>query len=125
MDSPNLDRAIRIKTNAVRGGTVENIYVRNIDVGQVKESVLKINFYYEEGKDGDFIPTVKNIHIEEVRSKTSRYAIWIKAFDNSPVTGLNVKNCIFNNVEKKNVIENVKEVTLESVLINGEEFSLD
>jgi len=125
MDSPNLDRAIRIKTNAVRGGTVENIYVRNINVGQVKESVLKINFYYEEGEDGDFIPTVRNIHMENVESQTSPYAIWIKAFDNSPVTGLTIKNCKFNNVEKKSIIQNVKELTVESVLINGEEFSLD
>ena len=125
MDSPNLDRAIRIKTNAVRGGTVENIYARNIEVGQVKESVLKINFYYEEGKDGDFIPTVKNIHLENINSQTSTYAVWIRAFENSPVTGLNIKNCIFNNVDEENVLENVQDLTLKSVLINGEEFSLD
>ena len=29
MNSPDLDRAIRIKTNSIRGGTIENIFVRN------------------------------------------------------------------------------------------------
>ena len=125
MDSPNLDRAIRIKTNAVRGGTVESIYVRNIKVGQVKEAVLKINFYYEEGENGVFIPTVKNIHLDNINSLKSPYAIWIKAFDDSPVMGLHLKDCQFSNVEKKNIIENVKDLTMESVFINGEEISID
>ena len=31
MDSPNLDRALRIKTNSVRGGFIENIFMRNCD----------------------------------------------------------------------------------------------
>jgi len=35
MDSPHLDIAVRIKNNAMRGGLLENIYARNIDVGQV------------------------------------------------------------------------------------------
>ena len=33
MDSPNLDRALRIKTNSLRGGVVENIYMRNVTIG--------------------------------------------------------------------------------------------
>jgi polygalacturonase len=45
IDSPNLERAIRIKTNSIRGGLVENVYARNITIGQVRVAVLKINFY--------------------------------------------------------------------------------
>lgn len=41
MDSPQLDRVIRIKTNDCRGGIVENVFVRNIQVGQCHEAVLK------------------------------------------------------------------------------------
>ena len=44
MDSPNLERALRIKTNSLRGGIVENIYMRNITVGEVSDAVIKINF---------------------------------------------------------------------------------
>ena len=56
MDSPNLDRALCIKTNSMRSGVVENIYLRNISVGEVDEAVIKINFYYGEGDVGDFAP---------------------------------------------------------------------
>src|SRR5690606_5681501 len=39
MSSPELERAIRIKTNSVRGGLIENINVRNVHVGQVKDAI--------------------------------------------------------------------------------------
>ena len=37
MDSPNLDRVIRIKTSSARGGIIENVYVRNVNVGRCRE----------------------------------------------------------------------------------------
>lgn len=122
MSSPNLDRAIRIKTNAVRGGIIENLYVRNITIGQVKEAVLKINFYYEEGENGNFIPVVRNINISNITSEKSEYAIWIKAFEYSPVENLRLNDCVFNNVEKENVIESVKTLVKENVIINNIEY---
>ena len=43
MDSPELDRIIRIKSNAIRGGEVENIFVRNIRVGEWAASAVCIS----------------------------------------------------------------------------------
>lgn len=42
MDSPELDRIIRIKSNPMRGGNVANVFVRNITVGECKQSILGI-----------------------------------------------------------------------------------
>jgi len=120
MDSPNLDRALRIKTNSVRGGKVESIYMRNVTIGQVAEAVLKINFYYGEGDTGDYPPVVRNINMENVTSKKSRYALSIRAYDRSPATDIHLKDCTFDNVERANVLEGVKNLTLENVKINGE-----
>lgn len=50
MDSPDLDRVIRIKTSTCRGGLIENVFVRNVTVGQCREAVLRINLQYETGK---------------------------------------------------------------------------
>lgn len=46
MDSPELDRIIRIKSNPMRGGNVENVFVRNITVGECKQSILGIEQKY-------------------------------------------------------------------------------
>lgn len=119
MSSPNLDRAIRIKTNSIRGGTIENIYARNIKVGEVSEAVLKINFYYEEGDAGDFTPIVRNVQLENITSQKSSYAVWIKAYKRSPVTSLSIKDCDFENVLNENILENVTEPDFSGVSING------
>ena len=125
MSSPNLDRAIRIKTNAVRGGVIENLFVRNITVGQVKEAVIKIDFYYEEGENGKFLPVVKNLDFSNITSEKSEFAIWIKAFENSPVENIRLDSCIFKNVEKDNLIENVKLIEMKSVIINDRPISIE
>ena len=118
MDSPNLDRVLRIKTNAARGGFIENLFMRNIKAGQVAEAVVKIDYYYEEGDIGGFTPIVRNIEIENVECGKSQYGIWIRAYERSPVTDLRIQNCIFNNVAESNVIENVKNFSLIHVLVN-------
>lgn len=120
MDSPNLDRALRIKTNSVRGGTVENVYMRNVTIGEVAEAVLKINFFYGEGDKGKFTPTVRNINMENVTSKKSRYALSINGYERSPITDVTLKNCTFDNVERESKLVGIKNLTLENVKINGE-----
>ncbi len=119
MDSPNLDRALRIKTNSVRGGTVENVYMRNVAVGQVAEAVLKINFFYGEGDAGDFVPTVRNINMENITSEKSRYALSIRGYERSPITDVHLKNCVFDNVERDNMLVGIENLTMENVKING------
>jgi polygalacturonase len=119
MDSPNLDRALRIKTNSVRGGFVEDVYARNITIGQVREAVLKINFYYGEGDTGNYLPTVRNINLGNVTSKKSKYALSIDAYERSPVTDIRLEDCKFDNVEKPNILIGVKNLVLENVKING------
>lgn len=125
MSSPHLDRAIRIKTNSIRGGFIENIYLRNIRVGQVSHAVIKINFLYEEGDVSEFTPVVRNIHIQNLTSEQSPYAFWIKAYERSPVENLVLENCVFNNVQHPNILEHVGEIKTKSVRINGEEFSFE
>lgn len=119
MDSPNLDRAIRIKTNSVRGGTIENIYVRNLMVGEVLEAILKINFLYEEGDAGSFTPSVSNIVLENVTGKKSGYVLWVKAYERAKVKNVIVRNSTFENVANQNLLENIDGLILENVRINN------
>jgi polygalacturonase len=119
MDSPNLDRALRIKTNSVRGGFVENVYMRNVEVGQVAEAILKINFYYGERDTGDFTPMVRNINMENVTSNKSRYALSITAYDRSPATDIHLKDCVFDNVERASVLSGIKNLVMDNVKINA------
>ena len=64
MDSPSLDHALRVKNNAMRGGLLENLYFRNIEIGQVAHAAITIDFNYEEGAKGKYIPVVRNFVVE-------------------------------------------------------------
>ena len=120
MDSPNLDRALRIKSNSVRGGFVENVYMRNVTIGEVGDAILKINFYYGEKDTGRFTPTVRNINMENVTSRKSKYPLLIQAYERAPATDINIKNCVFQNVAKPNVLEGIRNVRFDNVKINDE-----
>ena len=118
MDDPNLDRALRLKTNSLRGGFIENVYMRNVTVGQVKESILHIFYFYGEGDVGKFAPVVRNVNVENVTCKKSKYALFLKGYERSPITDVRLKNCTFDNIENADVISNVKNIVLENMKIN-------
>ncbi|MGH9419919.1 MAG: glycoside hydrolase family 28 protein, partial [Thermoanaerobaculia bacterium] len=119
MDSPHLDRALRIKNNAARGGLLEHIYMRDITVGQVSESILAIDFLYEEGANGAFVPIVRDVELRNVTSKKSAYGVYIRGLDRSEISNIRVIDCVFDDVAKGNVIEKAKGVVLENVKMNG------
>jgi len=123
MDSPNLDRALRIKSNSRRGGLIENIYMRNVRVGEVRQAVFLVNFYYAEGDVGEYTPVVRNIFIDQVSSEKSKYAIWIKGYQRSPVSNIWISNCQFNGVDQGNLLSNVDQMQLKNVYINNEKAS--
>ena len=120
MDSPNLDRALRIKTNSYRGGVIENIRFRQVQVGQVAEAVVDIDFHYEEGAGGKFLPEVRSIAIENVTCKKSVHALRLRGFDTAPIRDIRLTDCTFENVAKQNVIENVQGLKMSRVTLNGE-----
>ena len=123
MDSPELDRALRIKTNPERGGFVENVNMRNVKVGQVSDAVFKVNFLYSGVTEGDYIPWLRNVNLENVTSDKSQYGISIEALPQSPATDITIKNCTFKNVAKGNRFVNVKNITFDNVTINDEIFN--
>lgn len=111
MDSPNLDRAIRLKSNSLRGGYLENLFVRNVRVGQVKESVVRINLLYDR-ETGEYPPRVRNIHIENVTSNKSQRPLYLVGLENAKIQNVVLENCTFKNAAKPSVFEHVDQVTL-------------
>ncbi len=119
MDSPNLDRALRIKTNSHRGGTIENVYFRKVTVGQVADAIVQVDFFYEEGEGGPFRPIVRNISVEDVTCKRSKYALYLRGYGSSPIRDVRLTRCTFEQVAKPSVIENVEGLKAEAVTVNG------
>ena len=122
MDSPRLDRALRLKNNAMRGGVLRDIYMRDVTIGQVKESVLSIDFTYEEGAAGRFTPVARDIELRHVTSQRSDYALYLRGFANAPIENVRVLDCRFEHVAKGNLLENVHGLTVSASTMNGAPF---
>ena len=123
MDSPELERVLRIKTNSCRGGIIENINMRDIKVGVCKESVLKINLDYEPKEvccRGNY-PTVRNIYMENVTSEQSQYGVQIIGLEEDTfVYDVTVRNCHFNGVKDGNFCSGkTRNITFDNLFING------
>ena len=123
MDSPELERVLRIKTNSCRGGIIENINMKDVKVGVCKESVLKINLDYEHNEVccRGYYPTVRNVYMENVTSEKSQYGVQIIGLDEDTyVYDINVKNCKFNGVQSGNFRSGkTRNINFDNLFING------
>jgi polygalacturonase len=119
LDSPGLNTAIRFKNNALRGGVVENIYFRNITVGQVARSVIEVDFNYEEGRAGGFIPVLRNVVIEKLAVGKAPRVADLQGFEHAPIYDITLRNSEFRQVAQPSVVKNVRGLRLENVRVNG------
>lgn len=124
MDSPELDRVIRIKTSNCRGGLIENVFVRNVNVGVCNECVLRIEMTYEarEVCNRNFSPLVRNVYLDNVNSNKSRYGVFVSGLgDDENVYNIHVSNSKFNGVREGNLLTGkFKDIYFTNLLINGE-----
>lgn len=121
MDSPNLDRVLRIKTSSSRGGVIENIYMKDVKVGTYKEAAVKCNMFYEAA--GEHMPVIRNIIVENmVVENGGKYGVLVRAYEESPVENLQLINCTINNVEIPVEVDHVKDLEFTNVTINEQKF---
>lgn len=128
MDSPELERVIRIKTNELRGGTIEDIYVRNVDVGECRRAVFSINLMYDSKEVGTrgFYPNVRNVYLKNITCNKSKYGVWINGLEKSNnIDNINLVDCNFSNVQEASFINGkVGEINTKNLIINGEKTTL-
>ena len=119
LSSPNLNQALRFKTNAMRGGIIEHVYIRDIEVGIVGEAILQVDFTYEEGAKGPEKPIVRDIWIDRVHCAHAKFALQLRGFEASPIQDIHLSNCTFDRVDQDSIIEHVADLSMRNVRING------
>ena len=105
MSSPRLNCALRLKSNAVRGGVIQNIFMRNVSVGQVSDSVLQIDFLYEEGTNGPYKPVARNVEMENINVARTPRVLNVRGFPDAEISGIRIYNSTFKQVARPDVIQ--------------------
>ena len=117
MDSPNLDRALRLKSNARRGGVLENVFMRRVAVGRVSEAILTVDFQYEEGADGPEHPVARNIRLEQVTSTGSPRVLYLAGIPGGTIDGIRLSDCTFSGVSETELVEYAGAISFSNVTI--------
>ena len=114
-DSPDLDMAMRFKTNPARGGYIENIFLRDCTVKTAKYGI-HITKKYGAGttKDGDTDPAVRNIEIRNSKfGLLTKGAIFVQGFSSEKiVTDVRIENCEFQPMKNAVTITNAARVEI-------------
>jgi hypothetical protein len=58
-----------------------------------------------------------------VTSRKSVYALLLRGYKNALISDVRLADCTFENVAKADILENVKDVRLTNVRINGKTFN--
>jgi polygalacturonase len=120
MLSRHLLHCLHIKTNAYRGGIIEQIFVRNSSANRVVAGAIEINFgfgHYEEGTRGNFLPVVRDIYVRNLSVEAATHALSLRGHPESPIQRLRVTDSTFKSVTKPNVLKYVEDIRLRNVFI--------
>ena len=120
--SPNLTYALRLKTNARRGGKVEDVILADSVMDHVHGAAVHGTMLYEDGRNGNDLPVFRNIMIENVTAHGGDYGIFLEAFEEVPITGLILRNIRIDGAVQCMRSMNWKEPVIENVVINGKSF---
>jgi len=87
-------RGIRIKSKRGRGGIVENIWLKNITMGDVGSDALLLNMFYGSGvaSASKKAPVFRNIYVENLSCKNTRAAIVIRGLPEKPIEDVTLEN---------------------------------
>lgn len=97
-DSPDLDQALRFKTNPARGGFIERIFIRNCKIATARYGIYITMRYASSGaKDGEAIPLVHDIDIRDCSfAQLLKQPIYIEGWSPSAqITNVTIANCLF------------------------------
>lgn len=119
MDSPRLNTAIRFKNNAMRGGTLANIHVRDVTIGQVARAAVTVDYNYGEGANGDFTPVFDGLTLERVLVGRCERVLDLQGFERAPIRNIAIRDCDFVRAAEPDIVSNVEGVSYRNVRRNG------
>lgn len=121
-DSPDLDMAMRFKTNPARGGCIENIYLRNCSIKTAKFGIHLTQRYGGNGaKSGTEKPPIRNIDIRDSQFATlTKAPIFIEGFsDDLKITDVTIADCVFEKTKSRSTVTNAARIFLSNLQNSG------
>ena len=115
-DSPDLEMAIRLKTNPARGGYIEGVYLRDCIIRQAQIGIDMTLRYASSGAiEGDSVPVIRNIDIRDSTfQQLTKQPVLIEGWSESaPISDVSIINCRFLHAAEKNYVTNAVDIVMD------------
>ena len=118
MDSPNLNAFIRFKDSPTRGGIIENVFMRNVEVGSVasKSAGFLVEYTYQSSQ-GSYIPILRNVSISNVKGANIPQLVRITAGPTAVFENIQMIDCVFVGPNPAELQQNQGRITFTNVTI--------
>ncbi len=109
----DVNRAIFVKTNRRRGGTLENISVDGVEVGRVRHGLveLSVDTLYEWADFPDYenrATAIRGVDVRNVRGGQAKRRLNLVGDPKAPAKGFRLRNVVVDSAEEPDVVENVE-----------------
>jgi polygalacturonase len=130
------DIGMRFKTTRGRGGMVENIHIRNINMRDIVHEAILFDMYYvakppatsEPVKDEEIIPVTettpqfRNFYLDNVVCDGAEKAIMIRGLPEMSIKGIHLENMVLKTERGVDIIEG-QGITLKNIQLETKETS--
>lgn len=119
------DVGLRFKSGRGRGGIVENVYIRDINMFNIATESFLFDLYYgskplQQGaplpKVDETTPSFRNIYVKNLISKNARRAMFFNGLPEMKISNINVEDVIITSTFGAELVE-VKEVIFKNIKI--------
>lgn len=120
-DLVDVASAIYFKSNPDRGGYIEDVWVRDIRVGDADE-LLRFQTDYHGWRGEQHPVTYRNFYLQDITAKRVNVGIDATGHDlGPPITNVRVRDMKVDEAKTPLILRNVEGLVLEDVWMNGEQ----
>jgi polygalacturonase len=116
------ESCIYFKSNADRGGFIENVRVRRVRIGQSRAGVVRFETNYHSYRGGKAPTAYRDFVIEDVTCENAtNYAVFAEGTKESPIENVLLRNVTVTTAREPLFLQNAPTLRLENVHVNGVE----
>ena len=109
------------------GGVVEDIRVSNIVMSNIKQEAVVLNLKYSQmpaEAKSERTPIFRNVHISGMTVTDVKTPIKIVGLEEAPIFDIVLRDIHIQGARQKCIFEDCERITMDNVIINGEEIKL-
>lgn len=113
--------AIYFKSNLDRGGYIEDVFIRKIDVERASMALICFESNYKN-EQSSFHPTIfRGFHFEDISCRQADdYGLYFSGLEQQPIDDIYLKNITIENAKTEYLLENIENMRFDNVKINDQ-----